>query len=66
MQKKHNISMVHGGWTNPIDEYLEPTEEYFLRLKGNYFASLSRRFERSFTSTNQKTTRKGWHFYGRA
>jgi len=27
-----NIHMVHGGWSDPIDEYLhEPSEEYFNR-----------------------------------
>jgi len=34
-----NISMVHGGWTNPIDEYLDPNEEYFNKLDGKYFIS---------------------------
>ena len=34
-----DLSMVHGGWTDPIDEYLDPTEEYFSRIDGQYFAS---------------------------
>lgn len=34
-----NIRMVHGGWANPIDEYLNPSEEYFSRIPGNFFAS---------------------------
>lgn len=34
-----NISMVHGGWSNPIDEYLEPTEDYFSHISGSVFAS---------------------------
>jgi len=34
------LSMVHGGWCDPIDEYVvEPTQEYFDRLQGRYFAS---------------------------
>jgi putative phosphoesterase len=34
------IRMVHGGWSDPIDEYLsEPTEEYFRQLSGNFFIS---------------------------
>ena len=33
------LSLLHGGWANPIDEYLEPTVEYFARLEGRYFAS---------------------------
>ena len=36
---EHNISMAHGGWTNPIDEYLEPDEEYFGKIDGEYFVS---------------------------
>ena len=32
--------MVHGGWADPIDEYLrEPTEEYFSRIDGKIFMS---------------------------
>lgn len=33
------LSMVHGGWCNPVDEYLEPNEEYFSKIEGKYFAS---------------------------
>ncbi len=33
------IKMVHGGWTDPIDEYLEPSNEYFNRITGSIFAS---------------------------
>ncbi len=35
----NNLSLVHGGWTDPIDEYLKPTKEYFDRIEGKYFAS---------------------------
>ena len=35
-----NIHMVHGGWTDPIDEYLlEPSEEYFSKIEGSIFMS---------------------------
>lgn len=34
-----DLSLVHGGWSNPIDEYLDPTEEYFKKVIGKYFAS---------------------------
>jgi putative phosphoesterase len=34
-----NLSMVHGGWTDPIDEYLEPSAEYFSKVGGKYFCS---------------------------
>lgn len=33
------IAMVHGGWNNPIDEYLEPSKEYFAYVEGDLFAS---------------------------
>jgi putative phosphoesterase len=35
-----NIQMLHGGWSDPIDEYLlEPSEEYFEKINGNIFMS---------------------------
>lgn len=34
-----DLFMLHGGWADPIDEYLNPTEEYFSKLDGRYFAS---------------------------
>lgn len=33
------LSMVHGGWTDPIDEYLVPSKEYFEKVGGKYFSS---------------------------
>lgn len=33
------ISMVHGGWKNPIDEYLDPDDEYFHDIIGKMFVS---------------------------
>lgn len=34
------LSMVHGGWKDPIDEYLtKPSHQYFKRVNGKYFAS---------------------------
>ena len=33
------LSMVHGGWTDPIDEYLKPSKEYFDKVGGKYFCS---------------------------
>lgn len=39
-QNFEGLSMVHGGWTDPVDEYLhEPSEEYFRKVGGKYFAS---------------------------
>lgn len=35
-----DIHMVHGGWADPIDEYLtEPNSEYFSKINGKYFVS---------------------------
>jgi predicted phosphodiesterase len=39
-RKVGELSLVHGGWCDPVDEYLaEPDEDYFERLHGRYFAS---------------------------
>lgn len=38
MQAKE-ISMVHGGWLDPIDEYLEASEDYFREIEGRIFVS---------------------------
>ena len=37
--KEYGVTMVHGGWNNPIDEYLEPQEQYFRPLEGRMFVS---------------------------
>lgn len=34
-----HIKMVHGGWTDPIDEYLQPSDEYFAKVSGEIFFS---------------------------
>jgi len=39
IRNEHGVSMVHGSWANPIDDYLEPKEEYFKKLNGKFFAS---------------------------
>lgn len=36
---RYGVSMVHGGWYNPIDEYLEPDDGYFEKLNGKFFTS---------------------------
>jgi putative phosphoesterase len=33
------LRMVHGGWADPVDEYLEPAEAYFDRVEGTHFVS---------------------------
>ena len=35
----HGLNIVHGGWNDPIDEYVRPTSEYFSNITGTYFAS---------------------------
>ncbi|CAN5769116.1 metallophosphoesterase family protein [soil metagenome] len=34
-----DLRMVHGGWGDPIDEYLKPSQEYFARVDGRVFVS---------------------------
>lgn len=39
-RKINNLAVVHGGWNNPIDEYLvEPTQKYFDFIPNRFFAS---------------------------
>jgi len=33
------VRMVHGGWTDPIDEYLKPSLDYFEKVDGDIFVS---------------------------
>lgn len=35
----YGIQVTHGGWNDPLDEYIEPSEEYFSSLTGRCFAS---------------------------
>ena len=39
IRNEKGLSMVHGSWGNPIDDYLEPKAEYFEKLKGKFFVS---------------------------
>lgn len=34
-----NIHIVHGGWNDPIDEYMKPSTEYFKDIPGDIFCS---------------------------
>jgi len=37
---ENKVAMVHGGWNNPIDEYLhEIPKDYFSQIEGKYFVS---------------------------
>jgi putative phosphoesterase len=39
-REHQGLKMVHGGWVDPMDEYLrEPSKEYFEKVGGKYFAS---------------------------
>lgn len=50
-----NIHMVHGGWADPIDEYLrEPSEEYFSRIEGEFFISGHTHTQTLIKFANQK------------
>ena len=33
------IKIVHGGWADPVDEYLKPTRDYFEKVEGEVFVS---------------------------
>ncbi len=46
IRNEYGISMVHGSWTNPIDDYFEPNEKYFEKINGNYFISGHCHFQR--------------------
>jgi putative phosphoesterase len=36
----NQLNLVHGGWCDPIDEYLtDPTENYFKKVRGTVFTS---------------------------
>jgi putative phosphoesterase len=48
--EEYGIRMVHGGWSDPLDEYLEPNENYFRPLSGSYFASGHSHFPQIFSS----------------
>lgn len=39
IRRERNISMVHGGWRNPLDEYLHPDETYFDSIDGEFYVS---------------------------
>lgn len=34
-----DLSIVHGGWNDPMDEYVVPSNEYFSSITGVFFAS---------------------------
>jgi predicted phosphodiesterase len=53
-RKEHNIAMVHGGWNDPIDEYLhEIPENYFDSIEGKIFVSGHTHTQRVLKFSNQ-------------
>lgn len=51
-----NMHMVHGGWADPIDEYLrDPTPEYFSRIEGEVFISGHTHVQTLLKFENHKT-----------
>ena len=32
-----SVRVVHGGWSDPLDEYLKPSQAYFDALEGHFF-----------------------------
>jgi putative phosphoesterase len=56
---KH-ISMVHGGWNNPLDEYiLQPNERYFKNLNGDFFFSGHTHIQCCYTFNKKKYCNPG-------
>jgi putative phosphoesterase len=50
-----NVHLLHGGWTDPIDEYLrEPAEEYFSKIEGEIFISGHTHIQSLFHFNNNK------------
>lgn len=37
--KKYGLELAHGGWNDPLDEYVHPSEDYFSNFEGSHFAS---------------------------
>lgn len=36
---RYGVRMIHGGWNDPLDEYLKPSIEYFAGISGKNFSS---------------------------
>tara|TARA_R110002049_G_scaffold40732_8_gene123679 strand:+ start:1115 stop:1795 length:681 start_codon:yes stop_codon:yes gene_type:complete len=37
--RRYGIRLAHGGWIDPLEEYVSPTEDYFGAFEGCWFAS---------------------------
>jgi len=50
------VHLLHGGWSDPIDEYLrEPSEDYFAKIEGEIFISGHTHMQSLFKFANNKT-----------
>lgn len=38
-RKVGELALVHGGWNDPLEEYLYPSDDYFEKYSNKYFAS---------------------------
>lgn len=38
-RKVGELALVHGGWNNPLEEYLKPSNEYFSTYPNTFFAT---------------------------
>lgn len=38
-RKVGELALVHGGWNDPLEEYLYPSDDYFEKYPNKYFAS---------------------------
>ena len=47
------IKLSHGGWNDPLEEYLVPNDRYFDELDGMYFCSGHTHVPKVFTSRNK-------------
>lgn len=53
---RDNIQMVHGGWNDPVEEYLtKPSTEYFEKMEGKFFFSGHMHVQVLCNLTNGKT-----------
>ena len=53
------LNLVHGGWNDPMDEYVEPTAEYFSGLAGRHFASGHTHLARVWTGGGEGLLQSG-------
>lgn len=55
----NGINAVHGGWNDPVDEYVQPSDEYFRPLDGTTFASGHTHIQTIWSSDNRQYCNPG-------